>query len=109
MKTVDLMNVLAHASRSKTNRDLAIMAGLGIFLIGGICIYCYMQNQELKLRDKKNLSQMSDLSSQLLTMQEKMINMQFAYDEIFKKNNDLLESIRIAESKKSNKDEENQA
>ncbi len=44
MNTVETMNVLATISKSKTNRDVAIMVGIGILVIGGVCYYYYTQN-----------------------------------------------------------------
>jgi hypothetical protein len=102
MNTVEFMNVLASNSKSKTNRDLAIMAGIGILVIGGVCYYYYTQNQELKLRHKNNMSQMSDLSSQLSAIQERMINMQIAYNELFKRNNYLKASAKMLGNNETN-------
>ena len=102
MNTVEFMNVLSGISKSRTHKEAAIIAGIGILVIGGICYYYYTQNQELKLRQKNNMSQMTDLSSQLSAIQGRMINMQIAYDQLFKRNGDLMASMKKLESNDSN-------
>jgi hypothetical protein len=45
---------------------------------------------------------MSDLSSQLSAIQERMINMQIAYNELFKRNNDLMASVKMLGNNETN-------
>jgi hypothetical protein len=60
MNTVEFMNVLSGISKSRTHREAAIIAGIGILFIGGICYYYYMQNQELIRRNKKYMGQVGE-------------------------------------------------
>ncbi len=92
------MNALALASKSKMNKELAIMTGLGILFIGGMCYYYYTQNQELKYIHRKNTGQMSDLNSQISTLMENNNNFQSAYNELYIKHNYLLKSFQKLES-----------
>jgi hypothetical protein len=48
------------------------------------------------------MSKMSDLSSQLSAIQERMINMQIAYNELFKRNNDLMASVKMLGNNETN-------
>ena len=101
MKKVDLMNVLAHASRSKTNRDLAIMAGIGILVIGGVCYYYYMQNHNLKRVKIKHIEQISEMSSEISSLKENNNNIQEKIKQINKENSRI--SAELYELKKTSK------
>lgn len=102
MKTVDLMKVLAHTSRSKTNRDLAIMAGLGILVVGGFCYYYYIQNQQLKYSLEKKQSQVLNMSGQISSLKEGSNKLQEKLDKIHmekKKNMEVLKEEQAAYKK----------
>jgi hypothetical protein len=51
------------------------MAGLGILVIGGICYYYHTQNQELKRMHRRSTGQMSEMGSQIASMQEIINNL----------------------------------
>jgi len=95
MNTVEIMDVLASASKAKTNRDLAIMAGIGILVIGGVCYYYYTQNQELKRTNKNYLGQMSKMNSTISSLEHSNINIQDAFNRIYADKLELMNQIQM--------------
>ncbi len=107
MNTVEFMKVLVNCSKSKKNKELAIMAGLGLLVVGGICYYYYTNNEELKRLNEKYTGQISDMSSQISSLKERNSSMQNQINKLHQKNNDLIASLKKCEddiSKKKEKD-----
>ena len=101
MNNNELMNALALASKAKTNKELAIMAGLGILVIGGICYYYHVQNQELKRMHRRSTGQMSEMGSQIASMQEIINNL---HDQLYLRNK-LIESMKKTDTNISNQED----
>ncbi len=108
MNNIDLMKALALASKSKTNKELAIMAGLGLLIVGGICYYYYTNNQVLKRLNEKYTGQISDMSNQISSLNERNISLQNKLNKLHQKNNDLTVSLKKSEADIS-KNKENDA
>ena len=103
MTPVEHMNVLAYCSKSKTNKDLAIIAGIGILVVGGICYYYYIQNQELKQRQQTYAGQMSEMSSRIYSLQESNRSLQMQINEHHKRRYELMNTIKKLETDLFNK------
>ncbi len=93
MNNNELMNALALASKAKSNKELVIMAGLSILVIGGICYYYHTQNQELKRKHRRSTGQMSEMGSQIASMQEIINNL---HNQLYLRNK-LIASMKKSE------------
>jgi hypothetical protein len=109
MNTVEFMKVLANCSKSKTNKELAIMASLGLLVVGGICYYYYTNNEELKRLNEKYTGQISDMSSQISSLKGRNSSMQNQVNKLHQKNNDLMASLKKCESTVANKDDKDRS
>ena len=105
MNTVEFMNVLSGISKSRTHREAAIIAGIGILVIGGVCYYYYSQNQELKRTNKNYLGQMSKMNSTISSLEHSNINIQDAFNRIYADKLELMNQIQMIKIKVSKKDQ----
>ena len=108
MNNNELMNALALASKAKTNKELVIMAGLGILVIGGICYYYHAQNQELKRMHRKSTGQMSEMGSQIYSLQEIINRLHAANNQLYLRNK-LIESMKKSDANISIKEDEDRS
>jgi len=99
------MNVLALASKAKTNKELAIMTGLGILVIGGICYYYHTQNQALKRMHRRSIGQMSEMGSKISSLQKMINSLRSENYQLYLRNNDLIASLRKLEFNISDKED----
>jgi hypothetical protein len=103
--TVELMNILSQCSKSKTNKDLAVLAGVGIIVVSGICLYYYSRYHNLSQLYQKHTGRISVMSNQISSLNERNSSLQNQLNKLHQKNNDLTVSLKKCESTVSNKDD----
>jgi Tfp pilus assembly major pilin PilA len=98
MNNYPILSVYALSSKAKTNKELLIMAGIGIIVIGGLCYYYYIQNQELKQIQQTHSGQMSEINSRVSSLQESNRGLQYELDKIYQRSYELMATINKFES-----------